>query len=64
MNKPTIFDLMQAVRRHPDYVFGTAFVVGDFPDEIVPEDFDSGQAEDWLVQAGNEFIEFSVSSPD
>lgn len=57
---PSIFDLMRAVREHPDYVFGTIFVTGDFPDEQVPDDFPVNRATDALAEAGNEFIEHNL----
>jgi hypothetical protein len=60
MAEPSVFDLFRVVQEHPDYVFGTIFVPGDFPGSVVPDDFDAGNAVDCLVAAGNEFIELTV----
>lgn len=57
MPQPSIHDLFRAVREHPDFVFGTIFVTGDFPDEQVPDDFDASRATDALAERGNQYIE-------
>ena len=59
-----IFELLNKVREHPDYVFGTIFVPGDFPGNIVPEDFSGRWGEDTLAQAGNEYIYDIVGDAD
>jgi len=51
-----IYELMQEVRNHPDFVFGTIFTVEDFPDGV-PEKFSARHAEDALAERGNEVIE-------
>jgi hypothetical protein len=53
----SLHDLMSAVRRHPDFVFGAVFTTGDF-ETGVPEAFNSKVAEDALVSAGNDVIQF------
>ena len=59
-----IFALMDRVRQHPDYVFGTFFVPGDFPGGTVPDDFNTSYITDKLAEAGNEYIEFVVGDLD
>jgi hypothetical protein len=56
MSDPTIHELMQRVREHPDFVFGTYFCTGDFPGEQVPEDFPVNRATDALAETGNLLI--------
>jgi len=56
----SIFDLFEAVRASPGYVFGTFFVPEDFLNERVPEGFDARHATDWLATAGNEYISLTV----
>jgi hypothetical protein len=64
MDDETIFDLMAKVREHPDYVFGTIFVRGDFPGEVVPDDFPVRQVEDRLAEHGNEMIDDLVANTE
>ena len=52
----TIHDLFERVREHPDFVFGTVFVLGDFAEETVPSEFSVKQAEEALAQTGNRLI--------
>lgn len=53
---PSMADLMSAVRAHPDFVFGTVFAPGDFPNGEVPDEFNSGVATDRITEVGNEMI--------
>lgn len=52
----TIYDLMQHVRAHPDFVFGTVFTKDDFPDGV-PDDFPAKQGDELLAETGNLLIE-------
>lgn len=61
---PDIFDLWRKVQAHPDYVFGTIFVPGDFPNEEVPEDFPANRATDALAERGNLYIIDTVGEPE
>jgi hypothetical protein len=54
---PSIHDLFEQVRQHPDFVFGTIFVREDFPGSDVPEDFPRRFAADLLAERGNLFID-------
>ncbi len=54
----SIYNLIAALRAHPDYVFGAIFTRADFESEI---SFDSIAASDSLVKYGNEIIEDSTS---
>jgi len=56
----TIFRMFDSVREHPDYVFGTIFVPGDFPGGKVPDDFMSNRADDRLAEEGAMFIELTA----
>lgn len=60
----SIYDLMREVRDHPDFAFGVVFTAGDFPDSIIPEDFEGKYIEDTLAEQGNEYIENEVGEPD
>lgn len=53
---PDIHELFRKVREHPEFIFGTIFVPGDFPNEDVPEDFPRSQATDRLAETGNLLI--------
>ena len=59
----SIFDLWREVQMHPDYIFGTIFVPGDFPDEKVPDDFSANRATDRLCEVGNEYIDEYAGPP-
>lgn len=52
----SLADLIKQVYAHPDYVFGTVFMPGDFPDGQVPEDFPAKVLEDRLNEIGNAMI--------
>jgi hypothetical protein len=52
----TIHDLFTRVRQHPDFVFGTVFVLADFSDLKVPDDFSPKHAEEAIVERGNRLI--------
>lgn len=62
----SIHDLMRAVTAHPDYVFGTIFVKDDFPGgEVNWGEFgDAKWAEENIVAAGFEYIEFNARERD
>lgn len=62
-DSPSIYDQFRGVREHPDFVFGTIFVRGDFPGGVVPETFHRREASEALAQAGNEYIEIMVGPP-
>lgn len=55
----SIHDLFNAVKAHPDFVFGTIFVKDDFPDgeALWGEHGDAKWATEHIVAAGNEYIE-------
>jgi hypothetical protein len=59
-----IFDLLDRVRSHLDYGFGTIFVAADFPGGMTPKGFDSAHAVDALARAGSEYIYLTVGEPD
>lgn len=59
----SIFDLMAAVRAHPDTLFATVFIAADFPAGVLPATFAQGAANDTLAQAGNELLE-QILGPD
>lgn len=58
----SIHDLFKQVREHPDYVFGTIFVRGDFPEgEVKWEEYgDAKHAEEHITAAGFEYIEHNT----
>lgn len=53
---PSVFDLFFQVKDHPEFVFGTIFVPGDFPGGTAPEDFSPKWAEEALACAGGNYI--------
>ncbi len=53
---PEIHSLFRRVQKHPDFVFGTIFVRGDFPRGEVPDDFSRKWATDILAERGNLYI--------
>jgi hypothetical protein len=59
-----IFELFRRVQHHPDFVFGTIFVRGDFADETVPAAFSPKWATDALAERGNAIIDDAGATPD
>lgn len=63
-----IYHLLQAVREHPDYVFGVVFTREDFNDpdaeeaREIPENFNASVAEDILSQRGFALIDDAIES--
>jgi hypothetical protein len=54
-----VYEMWRRVQQHPDYVFGTIFLKGDFPDGADPygsESFSPRHAADRLAERGNEMI--------
>lgn len=60
----SIHDLFQRVREHPDFVFGTIFVLDDFPHREVPDDFSPKHTTDRMIERANEEIAEHVASGD
>jgi hypothetical protein len=53
-----IYDLIHQVKQHPDYLFGTIFTSDDFAeDDRASVRSVAGDATDWLVNEGWEFVE-------
>ena len=63
--QPTIHEFFEAVRNHPDFVFGTIFTIHDFSERehAFLRDFLTYDAEDSITFAGNIFIEESGFRP-
>jgi len=59
-NSADIHEMFRRVREHPEFVFGTIFVRGDFPRGEVPDDFPSKWATDILAERGNPYIADTV----
>jgi hypothetical protein len=60
----SIHDLFTRIREHPEFVFGTVFVIGDFADRTVPDGFSPKQAEERIVETGNRLIAEAGGWPD
>ena len=58
-----IFDLFERVRAHPDFVFGTIFVLEDFARGAVPAGFSPRWATDALAERGNQMIGDAGATP-
>ncbi len=56
--KPSIYDLMQQVRNHPDFVGGTIFTTDDVPEgKRLPPDWREKWLTDRLAERGNEILD-------
>ena len=55
--EPSIFDLMQRVRSHPDFIGGAIFVTHDVPEgKRLPADWNQKWLTDRLCEHGNEIL--------
>lgn len=52
-----IYELMKAVREHPDFAFGVIWTREDFTDGKLPEDASFNRIEEMLTSRGNDYLD-------
>jgi hypothetical protein len=58
----TIYELMQEVRNHPDYLFGTVFTVDDLDGWQTTSGFRNDRGDEAMAVAGRDYLDSHIRS--